>query len=316
MVNSGSGWWNFSIPPGQSLLFSGLFFLPVLSPSLFGWVSGLLAVPVFYLLTSNGYDAGKKILFLSLLTAGAGALLTQRLEVFLFSLTLIPLGFSLVKSAQANESAAMSGGKGLVTLCLTWLVFWGTEGVITETNPYSQLLKAIDLGFEQTLEIYTAKEAGLSPEMVHSLVQVTSAMRETMPRLLPGLLLLMLTMTVWINMLFVNNLTMRLAGIAPWGSYIAWKLPEQLVWLPIVAIITILLGSGFVGDAGTWLLMIAGLLYFIQGLAVFNALMIRWKVPVFVRVIFYVLCFIQSYGLIILAILGLSDTWFNLREKK
>ena len=60
--------------------------------------------------------------------------------------------------------------------------------------------------------------------------------------------------------------------------------------------------------------MLSGLLYFFQGLAVFNSLLGRWGVPLFVRIILYFVFFIQSYGLIILAILGLSDIWIDLRK--
>lgn len=315
MVNSGFGLKRFSVPPGHTLLLSGLFFMAPLSPSLFGWLIGLLAAPVFYLLAVNGYDAGKKQIAISLLIAGLGALLVQQLEIFLFSLTLIPLGFTLFKSAHAKESAATSGGKGLVALGLTWLLFWGAYGVITGTNPYSHLLKVLDLGFQQTLEVYSAKEAGLDPEMVLNLNQVTTFMREIIPKLLPGLLASLVTVTVWMNMVLVNNLTGRLTGVAPWGGYTTWKLPEQLVWMPIAAIIIVLFGRGSLQNAGSWLLALAGLLYFFQGLAVFIALLERWRVPLFVRIILYFVLIVQSYGLILLAVLGLSDVWLNLRKK-
>ena len=239
----------------------------------------------------------------------------QRLEIFLFSLTLIPLGLTLFKSASAKESAAMSGVKGLIALGLTWLFFWGIYGATAGINPYSYLLTVLDLGFEQTLELYSAKEAGLSPEMVLNLTLVTTVMRETVPKMLPGLLMSMVIITVWINMVLANSLTERLTGVAPWKRFATWKLPEQLVWIPITGIVIFLVGQGSLQEAGGWLLMIAGLVYFFQGLAVFISLLERWRVPLFVRVILYVMFIIQSYGLILLAVLGLSDIWFNLREK-
>jgi len=315
MIDFGSGWKESSVPPGQILLLSALIFIPSLSPSLFGWLNGLLAIPVFYLLVINGYNKGKKQIILSLLMAGLGALLMRRLEIFLFSLTLIPLGLTLFKSASTQESAAMSGAKGLVALSLTWLFFWGIYGATAGINPYSHLLTVLDLGFQQTLELYSAKEAGLSPEMVLNLTLVTTVMRETVPKMLPGLLMSMVIITVWINMVLANSLTGRLTGIAPWDRFATWKLPEQLVWMPITGIVVILVGQGFFQEVGGWLLMIAGLIYFFQGLAVFISLLERWRVPLFVRVILYVLFIIQSYGLILLAVLGLSDIWFNLREK-
>ena len=46
MVNSEPGLKKNSFHPGQLLLFSAFFFIPALSPPLFGWLNGLLAVPV------------------------------------------------------------------------------------------------------------------------------------------------------------------------------------------------------------------------------------------------------------------------------
>lgn len=303
------------IPPGPLLLLSALFFMPVFSPSFFGWLTGLLAVPVFFLLVINGYDTGKKLVFSSLLLAGLVALLLQQLDIFLFTLTLVPLGFTLFKSARTGEPAAISGGKGIATLGLTWLFFWGVYGALAGINPYNHLLKVLDLGLQQTLELSSSKEADLSPEMVLGLNQVTDVMRETVPKLLPGLLLSMVTVTVWINMVLVNGLTGRFSGTAPWGKYSTWKLPEPLVWMPIIAIAIVLFGKGSVQNAGAWLLMIAGMFYFFQGLAVFIALLERWQVPLFVRMILYFVCIIQSYGLIFIAFLGLADVWFSFREK-
>ncbi len=104
------------------------------------------------------------------------------------------------------------------------------------------------------------------------------------------------------------------AGKPPWGEYSTWKLPEQLVWAPIIGVALLLISSGVLQRAGGWLTLVAGLLYFFQGLAVVVALLARWKVPVFVRIILYFVLLIQSYSLILLAILGLSDVWLNMRQ--
>lgn len=317
MVNTGLGWKKFPFPPGQFLLISTLFFVPALSPPLFGWLNGLLAVPVFYLLTVNGYNAGKTQIGLSLVLAGVGALLVQRVEVFLFSLTLVPLGYALFRSAHSGESAAVSGGRGILALGLTWLVFWGGYGVAAGTNPYSYLLQTLDLGFDQTLKLYSSKEADLSPEMVYNLQLVTSSLRETIPKMLPGILASMVLLTVWVTMAAGNSLVGRFGKgrRAPWGPYATWKLPEQLVWLPIAAVAVMLLSTGRLHHASGWLLLISGWLYFFQGLAVLIALFERWRVPVLVRIMLYFVLFIQSYSLILLAVLGLSDVWLNMRRQ-
>lgn len=315
MVIFGLGRNRRHVPPGHILLLGGLFLLPMLSPPLFGWMSGLLAVPVCCLLQVNGAETGKKVLFFGLLAAGVGALLLQQLEFFLFLLTLVPLGIVLHRGIATKEPAATSGGKGVAALGLTWLCFWGIDGVVGGVNPYSQLLQVIDSGFQHTLEFYGTKEAGLPPEMLLNLTSVTNAMREFFPRMLPGVLVSMVMSTVWLNIVLVNTLTGRLAGTVPWGPYSTWTLPEPLVWLPIAGIAILVFGRGLLQDAGGWLTMAAVLLYFFQGLAVFISLLERWRVPFFVRIMLYFVLIIQSYGLILLAVLGLSDVWINFRKQ-
>ena len=316
MVNNKPGLMKYFSNPGQLLLFSAFFFAPTLSPSLFGWLNGLLAVPVFYLLTVNGFKSGVTQLRIILVIAGIGALLVHRFEFFLFSLTLIPLACLLFKSAANQESAAVSGGKGVAVLGLTWLVFWGAYGAVMGINPYKNLLEMLDLGFQQSLEFYTSKEAGLPPEMMYSLQEVTKGMRKAIPALLPGLLASALVITVWANMITCNSMAIRYCkGVFPWGKYSTWKLPEQLVWVPISAISIILIGKADLQYIGGWMLLISGLLYFFQGLAVFIALLERWNVPVYIKGILYFVLIIQSYGLLILALLGISDIWFDFRQR-
>ncbi len=303
-----------TIPPVQLIGLSILFFLPVVAPSLFGWVNGFLSAPVLYVLLAYGYATGGATLRVSLFFIGIASLFMQRLDIFLFTLTMVPLGFSLYASATNGEQAATSGLKGVFVLTVSWLIFWTGFGIATETNPYVSLIKALDLGFQQTLELYSSKDAGLTPEMVYNLQILTNNLRETVPRLMPGLLAAAVLITIWVNMVLGNRLMAR-AHTAPWGPYDSWKLPEQLVCLPIAATVAVLAGQGAILDTGLNLLLVSGILYLFQGLAVLFALLKRWRVPAFARALLYGFLLIQSYSLLILAVLGLCDVWFNLRHK-
>jgi len=316
MDDSRSGRQPFSLPPRQLLFLIALFFLPAAMPSVLGWLTGLLATPVFIPLAMHGSKRGLRLVAVSLIVAGTGAMLLQQIQVFVFSLTLAPLGIALFRSAQAGDSAARSGAKGLAALAITWMLFWTAQGMLTGANPYNLLLKALDLGLEQTLELSKSKEAGLSPEMLLGLSEATAAMRETIPRILPGLLSMMVMFTVWLNMVLINSLCGRLTGVAPWGTHAAWRLPDHLVWLPIGAVGLALFGQDSLENAGGWLIMISAALYFFQGLAVLIALFGRWRVPPFVRMILYLGVFLQTYGLLLIAVLGLIDVWCNFRKTK
>ncbi|MDX9834638.1 MAG: DUF2232 domain-containing protein, partial [Desulfobulbus sp.] len=265
MADSQPGRQQLPLHPGQTFLCSVLFFLPALIPSLFGWLNGFLAVPVVYLLSSRGAQAGTVQLLISLMAACLAALFIGRIEGFFFSLTLVPLGYSLYRSAQAGDSPAVSGAKGGLVLLGVWLLFWSLQGQASGVDPYTHLRESLDAGFRQMLEFATSEEAGLSPEMVYSIQQTIGEIRETAPRLLPGLLATLVPVTVWLSMVTVNGLTGRYRQAGPlWQRYATWTLPEQLVWAPIAAAGLLLISNGTVHDFSMWVLLITGTLFFFQ----------------------------------------------------
>ena len=307
-------WGLQTVPPGHFLLIFALLALPVASPTFFGWLNGLLALPIFSMLYVHGPGPGASVLRTALLLVGVLALLLQRFDVYLFGLTAVPLGVTLYQSARNRDEAAYSGGKGVAVLTVSWLLFWAVFGLLTKTNPYTALVQSLDLGFQQTLEIYSSKEAGLTPDVLYGLQTITNTLRNTIPRLLPGIIATAVICTVWLNMVLANRLLHR-TGTAPWGPYADWVLPEYLVWGPIIAILALLIGDGLFQDLGGCLLLTFGVLYFFQGLAVLLTLFNRWRVPTFARFLLYGMLVIQSYSLPVVAVLGMSDVWINLRRK-
>lgn len=307
-------WGLQTVPPGHFLLIFALLAMPVVSPAFFGWMNGLLALPIFSILYVYGSGRGGAVLRIAFILVGVLALLLQRLDVYLFGLTAAPLGVTLYQSSRNRDMAAYSGGKGVAVLAASWLLFWGGFGLLTQTNPYTALVQTLDLGFQQTLEIYSSKEAGLTPEVLYGLQNITNTMRTSIPRLLPGILATVVIGTVWLNMVLINRLLQR-TGTLPWGPYADWVLPEYLVWGPIVAILSLLIGDGLLQDIGGCLLLVFGIVYFFQGMAVLLTLFNRWRVPTFARFLLYAMLVIQTYSLPVVAVLGMSDVWINLRRK-
>jgi len=317
MTAPGSAGWRgspfFSRPV---LLIAAIYFIPTLMPSLFGWLLGVLAVPVAYVLTVEGREQGIITLRNSLLIAGAVALLTGQLELFLFTLTLFPLGYSLYTCGLANKNEAETGGYGVLILAVSWFVFWTIYGMLSGIQPYRHLVDILDAGFVQTYELYRTNSE-LPAEMQAKLAGVIVELRELIPRILPGILCCSVLVTVWMNQVVLNALLLRRhpdKTNRPPYSY--WKLPEQLVWIPIAATVFFLLSDNRLKDLGLNVLLVSSVVYFFQGLAVFIHLLGRWKVPAYLRVLLYVMLVIQSYGLVLITLLGIADTWMNLRPGK
>ena len=299
----------------ETLIVSAFFFIPVLSPAFFGWLAGMLAVPVVCMLLAHGMKSGTIQLGICLTIAGVIALAVNRAEVMAFSMTMVPLGYTLAWSAKTGEEPALSGGKGLAVLAVSWFLFWSFFALLTDINPYTQLLQSINTGLEGAGELYNAPESGLSEETRYQLKLVLDEARQGIPLLLPGILACLVLITVWLNMTLSNSFAERLSRIkTPWGPYSSWKLPEHLVWLPITALVLILVSSGQVQQGGLWLFMLSGVAYLFQGLAVCITLLHRWNMPKYLRAVIFFVLIVQSYGLVALALLGLSDVWFNFRR--
>ncbi len=300
---------------GPTILLVVIFLLPALIPGLFGWTIGLLAIPVFYFLKVDGERQGGIEIRNSILLAGAGALVLQQLPIILFSLTMIPLAYSFNRSAAAGEDEVTTGGKGIIVLGVSWLVFWAVYGIILNINPYTHLLKMLDSGFAQFYEIYS-KNGKLSPDTLLNLKQVVHELRQLTPVIMPGMLGCSVLMTVWMNLVGANSLLQQLRpDLAPWRKYSHWRLPDKIVWLPIVAGVALTVGSGIIKSAGLGILLVSALLYFFQGLAVVIHFLEKWKVPLYLKILIYGIIVLQSYGLFVLVIIGVVDVWIDFRNR-
>ncbi len=299
-----------------ALLLGVLFVLPLAVPVLFAWLDAFFAAIICCVLVLLGWRPGLRQLRYGLGGAALAALFLQQLELFLFSLSACPLGMVLAKGAERQESAAQSGAKGLAALAIGWLFFWLLFAILTQTNPYREMLAALDKGLSETLALYSKESNGLSAETLQQVTLAVEALRARLPQLLPAMWLGMATMTVWMNLVLANWFLGRLAsGLYPWGKYRAWRLPEQLVWLPIAAGLLLLLRIAPLKSPALWALVVAFLLYSFQGLAVSLHFFERWRFPALARVLAVFFLIIQGYGLMLLAMLGLSDVWFNWRNR-
>lgn len=298
------------------LLIAAIYFLPSQVPSLFGWLLGVLAVPVAYVLTVDGVHQGIITLRNSLLLAGAVALLSGQLELLLFALTLFPLGYTLYTCGQTKKSEAATGGYGVLAVGISWLFFWTIYGIATGMHPYQHLVDMLDAGFAGAYELYRTN-SDISAEIQADLASVITEIRKLIPKILPGILCCTALATVWMNQVVLNSLLLRFhPDKAPWPVYSLWRLPEQLIWVLIAATVTFLLTSGGLKSIALNLILISGMIFFFQGLAVFIHLLARWNVPGYLRVLLYFMLVIQSYGLILVTLLGVSDIWFNFRVPK
>ncbi|MHB1349339.1 MAG: DUF2232 domain-containing protein [Desulfobulbaceae bacterium] len=311
----GSGRFGDGLTNSQVLLLAAAIVLPGLAPTMFGWLTGLLAIPVFAILVLHGTARGSILIRNGVLIACGAALFLKLFGSLLFALTLIPLGYSFQRSAATGTGEWKTVLHGALYLGAGWLLFWMVYGTVEGVQPYQHLLKLIDDGFAQTYEYYR-EQGNLPADRQLYLEQAVNETRRLVPLLLPGVLCGTVILTVWLNLMGGIYLLNRVRpGHLHWKEFSRWRLPDWLVWPAIGAGILLLIGGKGSATLALTLVQVCGLLYFFQGLAVFIHLLERWKIPRTLRLLFYVMLIVQSYGLLLLAILGLADVWVDFRRR-
>ncbi len=299
-----------------TILLAVIYLLPASSPFGFGWVIGLLPLPVFYFLTILGEKRSLILFRNSLIIAGLIALVSHSLHSFIFALTMAPVGYSLHKSVLSGDDYLVAGAKGVIVLGTLWLGFWLIIGVTQGVNPYSQLLKMLDETFAQTHQIYSTR-SDIPADTILQLEEAVKLLRETIPKILPGILSGMILLTIWANLVFANRILHRLQAVtSPWPPFYRWRLPETFIWIVISSAIVLMVASGKISNLGLNILIVMSLLYLFQGLAIMIFYLEKWSVPRFLKFVLYGLLALQSYGLVVLVFLGLADVWLDIRKLK
>jgi uncharacterized protein YybS (DUF2232 family) len=148
---------------------------------------------------------------------------------------------------------------------------------------------------------------------------VEEALQKMLPfltKLLPGAALSSTLMACWLNLLVagrycrLRHLPMP-ATLLEWSR---WKAPELLVWFVIVSGVVLLLPSGLLRIAGINALMVAGVIYLFQGLAIFSFYFERWKIPRVFRAAVYGIILIQQFFTLGAMLIGLFDMWLDFRR--
>lgn len=297
------------------LLASLILVLPGIQWSLFGWLHIFLPLLAFYLLWVYGGYTGSRLL---LSAAGIGALVylfSGYFDLFIFTSVLLLPGYVLYRSAEKGDSPYISGLKGSLALAGGWALVMGYLSIGSETSAYGQLIGTLDEGIVEALEYYRHSET-ITAETLVILEATLYRMKVIIPVIMPGILGSLVLLLVWFTMVTGNLLLSRVGQTCPWARYRYWQLPEKLIWVAIGTGIFALVPLQPLRDIGINCLILLSVIYCFQGLSIVVFFMNKWKVPILLRSFFYVMIVFQSFGTILLLILGIADIWFDFRKVK
>ena len=189
--------------------------------------------------------------------------------------------------------------------------FYGSWGALTH-DLRSSLIDNL------TVALRVHEKMGFPQESLNLFREKIPEIVEQLLRLLPGLLFVSLCLVVLLNILFLlRRFPERRAQWLSLASFREWKCPEQLVWALIACGFAFFVpASEAVTIIALNVLLVTGVCYFIQGLAIVAFFFHKNNVPRFLRSATYILIIFQQIFTLLVAALGLFDLWGDFRRLK
>lgn len=298
----------------QILFVAASLILPGVDWVLFSWMHVLLPTLAFFILIEQGFYKGNRIFIIGSIIGLIGSFVLGSIGLYVFAMSLLPVGYVLAHGAGRQEGPVQSGIKAVAILSLCWGIL--LSGIITpgEVAPYNGIIAAFDAGIDEAIEYYRVN-ASSSVEVDMMLETTFLQMKEVVPIIMPSILGGFAFLAVWFTATVGNwMLGKKDAALQPWPHFQNWRLPERLIWPAIICA-----GATFAPIAAFKfiainLLILSALVYSLQGFSITVFFMNKWKVPLLFRSFVYVMIVFQSFGTVLLLILGIADTWLNLRK--
>lgn len=295
------------------LLVTAAIVLPGTDWAIFGWLHLVLPSLIFYVILEHGMYSGNRVAMISAGLGFAVLLALSSVPLFVFAATLLPVGYILAHSAHNKDSPVVSGAKGTLFLVVCWTVLLSGIVIPGDQSPYMQLIESLHMGIDEAIKYYRSSDSG-SVEVDMILESTLQQMKVVVPVILPAILACFALIIVWVTLIVGNWIVAKRCNKQCWPHFQYWVLPEQLIWLTIFTG-----GAAFVPvDAIRFLsaniLILLALIYCFQGFSITVFYMNKWNMPVIFRSFIYVMVIFQSFGTIILLIVGIADTWLDFRK--
>ena len=294
-------------------LLSSVLILPGVQWPLFSWLNGFVPLVTFLLLYGLGWNQGNRIMLQGAILACAVGYFLGCMPLVLLSLTAVPPGYVIAHAAGRSEEQMIAGMKGILCLGICWLFFWG--GLVATNNAfsYSALIHSVQEGMDATLNVYR-QNTSIPVEKLLLIDQFLNEVKSVFPIILPAIVGNIIILTIWLTMVLGNRLALRFCNKSPWPEYKYWKLPEKLVWAVIFSAVLALIPIQPIQPIGINLLLLVGVFYIFQGIAILVYFLDKWNMPIILRLPLYTIAVIQSSGTLLLLVVGIADIWLDLRR--
>lgn len=293
---------------GALVLFAAPWVIPLVGPL----VTFFSPMPLGLLYQTKGPKAGR----LGILLAALGAFLLIQFSdplgggyylLYFFAMAMV-MGEAIC--LRLPEDWTVGGSAGAAVVAVGFLLMIGA--MLSGQGPWQIWQAQWNLELQMVQGLY--QDAGLDEASMKQLGLALEQFGRLVFHLAPGILASASLLVAWLNFLLIRRLGRRaLAGIKV-GDLTMFRSPEKMVWPLIASAGVMVFTDGWLFWTGANLILVLGVVYFFQGMAVVAFWLKKKNAPPLLKIAIYVLVAVEFFLAILLAAVGLFDMWFNLRR--
>jgi len=261
---------------------------------------------------------GKQVGLISIVVIFAGLLMAsgaQRAILFVteYAILAVILG-ETIRWSFPYEKSILFGTLGSVVLSALLILIIASQ---QDTSLVSLFEEEFRKGAEQYIK--TVEGIEKNPQEIEMLRKVADRITGLFAMSFPALVVVGSLAAATINYLFVRWLWLRYYRIGTYFDGVdltRLMLPDQWVWMFIVAAGSSLLGGGVTQALGLNITIVMAVLYCLQGLAIVLYWVKTKNIPKFFRFLAFFLIFTQPVLLGLVGGIGLFDIWIDFRKMR
>ncbi len=238
-------------------------------------------------------------LFLAILMFG-----TDILIISMWAKAIIPgalLGY-LIASGMSIQRVFVLSILSITAVVL--ILFWQEKTAIFQA--LDKTLSWIEGGLAGT-----SNQAGEMIELMRRTITVIK-------RLIPAFMILSVVSQLFVGWVLLVIFLKAIGEFFPgFVNFYYWKMPDYYLYIIGLAVMVRLIGGELLMVVADNIILLIGFFYAAFGFALFEYYLKKIKLSLFLRVLFYIgFIFLQLPGLILAAVVGLFDSYFDFRNVK
>ncbi len=290
---------------------SAIIFVTLFVPILGFFMAVLLPMPILYYRLKLGRNPGLVITaaVISITAAVTGGFSIDLMFYGAILLIALFLGEFLEKHFTVEKTIFYTVFSTASICSALFFIYASTTG----SDAFELISEYVAANLKLTMTLYT--DMGMPQDNIEMINRSIDTIQYVLIRLIPAIVITMLTFITWINTLSIKRLLIK-KGIhmKALEQLNQWKAPEKLVWMVILSGLFLIVpgrGSKIFALNCTMIIMP---IYFFQGIAIISFIFEKKKFPPILRLFIYSIIAIQQIFILLIVGIGFFDTWINFRK--